>query len=141
MQYMYVASPRCLPQIASTKYRQCVLYIFKLLFCFFADINFGRQNSFTFHNCFIFKKKEGTKRLFFLKKKLSYDGFTYTLSQSLAISQVLTKAFVQVKNGHTALLGIAYIRKSNIVLDSGFHAVDSGFQVLDSSIFQQNVDS
>ena len=25
MQYMYVASPGCLPQIASAKYRQCVL--------------------------------------------------------------------------------------------------------------------
>ena len=26
MQYMYVASLRCLPQIASAKYSQCVLY-------------------------------------------------------------------------------------------------------------------
>ena len=30
---------------------------------------------------------------------------------------------------------------SKTVLDSGFHAVDSGFQVLDSSLCQWNLDS
>ena len=34
-----------------------------------------------------------------------------------------------------------HIRKSNIVLDSGFHAVNSGFQVLDSSLCQWNLNS
>ena len=33
------------------------------------------------------------------------------------------------------------LRESRTVVDSGLHAVDSGFQVLDSSIFQWNLDS
>ena len=36
---------------------------------------------------------------------------------------------------------LPHIRESRTVLDSGFHAVDSGFQVLDSSLCQWNVDS
>ena len=47
---------------------------------------------------------------------------------------------------HTALLvkfAICHpcIRKTKTVLDSGFHAVDSGFQILDSSLCQRNLDS
>ena len=46
---------------------------------------------------------------------------------------------------HTALVKFAicrpYIRKTKTVLDSGFHAVDSGFQILDSSLCQRNLDS
>ena len=34
-----------------------------------------------------------------------------------------------------------HVRESKTVLDSGFHTVDSGFQVLDSSICQWNLDS
>ena len=34
-----------------------------------------------------------------------------------------------------------HIRESKTVLDSGFHAVDSRFQVLDSSLCQWNLDS
>jgi len=33
------------------------------------------------------------------------------------------------------------VRESRAVLDSGFHAVDSRFHVLDSSLCQWNVDS
>ena len=36
---------------------------------------------------------------------------------------------------------LPHVRESKKVLDSGFHAVDSGFQVLDSSLFQWNLDS
>lgn len=93
MQYMYVASLRCLPQIASTKYRQCVLYSSLLyLRCYFAFllISILADKILSHFITVSFQKKlEGTKRL-------SYDGFAYTLTQSLAISQVLTKAFAQV---------------------------------------------
>ena len=34
-----------------------------------------------------------------------------------------------------------YVRESKTSWDSGFHAVDSGFQVLDSSLCQWNLDS
>ena len=34
-----------------------------------------------------------------------------------------------------------HIRESKTVLDSGFHAIDCGFQVLDFSLCQQNLDS
>ena len=34
-----------------------------------------------------------------------------------------------------------YVRESKTVLDSGFHATDSGFQVLDSSLCEWNLDS
>ena len=34
-----------------------------------------------------------------------------------------------------------YVREPKTVLDSGLHAVDSGFQLLDSSLFQWNLDS
>ena len=34
-----------------------------------------------------------------------------------------------------------HVRESKTVLDSGFHAVDYGFQVLDSSICQWDLDS
>ena len=34
-----------------------------------------------------------------------------------------------------------HVRESKTVLDSGFHAVNSGFQVLDSSLCQWNLDS
>ena len=34
-----------------------------------------------------------------------------------------------------------YVREPKTVLDSGSHAVDSGFQLLDSSLFQWNLDS
>ena len=34
-----------------------------------------------------------------------------------------------------------HVRKSKTFLDSGFHAVDSGFQVLDSSLCHWNLDS
>ena len=36
---------------------------------------------------------------------------------------------------------LSLIRESRTVLDSGFHAVDSGFQLLDSSLCQWNLDS
>ena len=36
---------------------------------------------------------------------------------------------------------LPYVRESRTVLYSGFHTVDSGFQVLDSSICQWNLDS
>ena len=46
---------------------------------------------------------------------------------------------------HTALGGLCkislHIRESKIALDSGFHAVDSGFQVLDFILFLWNLDS
>ena len=34
-----------------------------------------------------------------------------------------------------------HVRESKTVLESGFRTVDSGFQVLDSSICQENLDS
>ena len=34
-----------------------------------------------------------------------------------------------------------YVREPKTVLDSGLHAVDSGFQLVDSSLFQWNLDS
>ena len=34
-----------------------------------------------------------------------------------------------------------HVRESKTVLDSGFHTVDSGFQVLDSSLCQWNLES
>ena len=37
--------------------------------------------------------------------------------------------------------GAFYVRESRTVLDSGFHVVDFGFQVLDSSLCQRNLDS
>ena len=37
--------------------------------------------------------------------------------------------------------GSPHVRESRIVLDSGLHAVDSGFQVLDSCLFLWNLDS
>ena len=63
------------------------------------------------YNCFILQdEKRGLKdTVYFFSKKtpLSNDGFAHTLSQSLEISQVLTKAlrFCASENSLTALFG------------------------------------
>ena len=41
----------------------------------------------------------------------------------------------------TFYTGSPHVMESRTVLDSGFHTVDSGFQVLDSSLCQWNLDS
>ena len=47
------------------------------------------------------------------------------------------------RDGKALLVTFAtpFIGKTKTVLDSGFHAVGSGFQILDSSLCQRNLDS
>ena len=59
---------------------------------------------------------------------------------------VSCKQIQEIKKGKQPSLGnvnhsFAHVKESNTVLDSGFHAMYSGFQVLDFSLSQWNLDS
>ena len=90
-----------------------------------------RLNILFYENCFSFRPSHSRntyRRVFF-----SSDWIEYTRSSKRPPTN--TKCFKQQS------ISSPHVRESRTVLDCGFHAVDSVFQVLDSSICQQNLDS
>ena len=80
--------------------------------------------------------------------ELWYNSFyerpaiTFEVTQTSASSETRRpvrdsgRVFIKVRMSRSP-----HIRESKTVLDSEFHAVDSGFQVLDSNLCQRNLDS